>query len=145
MVKLYKCSGCEAISYCGIECQTTHWPTHKRYCKAQQALSSDNAFILFEQMATARNSEAVYEDFRSFMTVHTPDGTLADAMEDYLDGFFKKETEPRIALRSLFRENGLEWTPTAWRLYLEWEQHKEGDMDAAEKMLEFMEEVRPLF
>jgi hypothetical protein len=108
-------------------------------------LASENAFVLFEQMATARNSDADYEDFKAFMTIHTPDGTLADAMEDYLDGFFKKEAGTRITLRSLFREKGLEWTPHAWGLYLEWEQHREGDQDSTEKMETFVEDVRLLF
>jgi len=146
MVTLYKCSGCMSIAYCGIECQREHWPTHKWFCKmVHRPLSSDNAFVLFEQMATARNSDADYEDFKAFMKIHTHDGTLADAMEDYLDGFFKKEASTRITLRSLFRENGLEWTPYAWGLYLEWEQDREGDIYALEKMEEFMEEVRLLF
>jgi len=96
-------------------------------------------------MATARNSDANYEDFKAFMTVHIPDGTLADAMEDYLDGFFKKVAEPRITLRSLFRNNGLVWTPYAWNLYVEWEQHQEGDQHSIKKMEAFVEDVRPLF
>ena len=146
MVKLYKCSGCCSISYCGTECQREHWPEHKWVCKmVHRPLSSDNAFVLFEQMATARNSGADYEDFKAFMAIHTPDGTLADAMEDYLDGFFKKEADKRITLRSLFREKGLEWTPHAWGLYLEWEQHREGDQDNIEKMEAFVEDVRLLF
>ena len=143
MVKLYNCAGCLSISYCSTKCQREHWSSHKQFCKIHQVLSTDNAFVLFEQMATARNSEALFEDFQAFMKVHTPDGTLADAMEDYLDGFFKKDADPRITLRSLFRENGLEWTPYAWGLYLEWEQHSEGE--GIEKMKMFVEDARPLF
>eukprot|EP00038_Savillea_parva_P011622 m.198859 g.198859 ORF g.198859 m.198859 type:complete len:511 (-) comp20572_c0_seq1:35-1567(-) len=28
-----KCGGCRAVHYCGRECQTEHWPTHKKFCK----------------------------------------------------------------------------------------------------------------
>jgi hypothetical protein len=27
-----KCGSCEAVYYCGIECQTMHWSLHKHFC-----------------------------------------------------------------------------------------------------------------
>ena len=34
--KLKKCVGCKCATYCGRECQTKDWPTHKRFCSAMQ-------------------------------------------------------------------------------------------------------------
>ena len=31
--KLKKCSGCQVVSYCSVDCQRTHWPDHKTFCK----------------------------------------------------------------------------------------------------------------
>ena len=37
---IYKaCGSCRSVFYCGRECQTKHWPSHKKFCsklKAQQ-------------------------------------------------------------------------------------------------------------
>jgi len=34
------CSGCKLVRYCGRDCQTKHWPSHKVACKAAAAGSS---------------------------------------------------------------------------------------------------------
>jgi hypothetical protein len=31
--ELKKCARCLSVAYCGRECQTAHWPTHKVHCK----------------------------------------------------------------------------------------------------------------
>lgn len=32
-LKLKKCSGCEKVWYCKVECQKSHWKQHKAQCK----------------------------------------------------------------------------------------------------------------
>lgn len=32
--KLLRCQNCKMISYCGLEHQKDHWPTHKEFCRA---------------------------------------------------------------------------------------------------------------
>ena len=34
------CGGCSAVSYCGKECQKTHWKDHKAKCKAYKIVTS---------------------------------------------------------------------------------------------------------
>ena len=43
---LKKCSGCLTVSYCSLECQKSHWKTHKSICKAKQIENKQNDFIL---------------------------------------------------------------------------------------------------
>ncbi|KAF9228438.1 SET domain-containing protein [Gyrodon lividus] len=31
--RLRRCTGCASYWYCGTKCQTSHWRTHKKYCK----------------------------------------------------------------------------------------------------------------
>lgn len=35
-VKLQACARCQDVLYCGRECQTSHWPSHKPECKPKQ-------------------------------------------------------------------------------------------------------------
>ncbi|KAJ7207455.1 hypothetical protein GGX14DRAFT_455536, partial [Mycena pura] len=40
-VKVFKCSRCRRISYCGTECQKSDWETHKDMCKALSSLEKN--------------------------------------------------------------------------------------------------------
>jgi hypothetical protein len=33
--KMKVCSRCRSVFYCGVDCQTAHWPTHKNTCGAR--------------------------------------------------------------------------------------------------------------
>jgi tetratricopeptide (TPR) repeat protein len=46
-VKLKKCTACQLVRYCGVECQRKHRPQHKRECKKRAAELHDE--ILFKQ------------------------------------------------------------------------------------------------
>jgi hypothetical protein len=34
--KIMRCSRCQQVQYCGVECQTKDWPTHKSLCRIFQ-------------------------------------------------------------------------------------------------------------
>ena len=59
--ELQKCSRCRSVSYCGRECQRSHWREHKKFCVAAvislSSLSSLNALystLVFIQFHTHR-------------------------------------------------------------------------------------------
>eukprot|EP00884_Botryococcus_braunii_P005689 jgi/Botrbrau1/15120/Bobra.320_1s0004.1 len=39
-MKLWECSKCKAVQYCGRDCQAAHWPAHKLVCKPKTARSA---------------------------------------------------------------------------------------------------------
>ncbi len=42
-VTVHACSGCNAVLYCGPDCQHTHWPLHKRDCKSRRSRQGEVA------------------------------------------------------------------------------------------------------
>jgi hypothetical protein len=46
-IKLKKCTACQLVRYCGVECQRNHRPKHKKACKKQAAELRDE--LLFKQ------------------------------------------------------------------------------------------------
>ncbi|XP_065184380.1 ankyrin repeat and MYND domain-containing protein 2-like [Sycon ciliatum] len=38
-----RCTGCSQVSYCGRKCQSLHWFTHKKHCKAAASSSSGSS------------------------------------------------------------------------------------------------------
>ena len=39
---LMRCSGCKSVDYCSKQCQTAHWPNHKKECKRLRQLQQQN-------------------------------------------------------------------------------------------------------
>ena len=147
MSKLYRCSGCNSISYCSTACQREDWPNHKITCRILQKLSTGYAYTLFEELWNeydfSTSPEELFENFTEFMLIHTPEGSIVDLMEDYLNGFFTKKTERMGFLRTLFRNHDLAWSSKVWTLYEKWEEGKVGNR--YQKMMSFLNEVRSLF
>jgi tetratricopeptide (TPR) repeat protein len=46
-IKLKKCTACQLVRYCGVECQKNHRPKHKKECKKRAAELRDE--LLFKQ------------------------------------------------------------------------------------------------
>jgi len=46
-IKLKKCTACNSVRYCGLECQKNHRPKHKKACKKRAAELRDE--LLFRQ------------------------------------------------------------------------------------------------
>lgn len=39
--KLQRCQNCKLISYCGLDHQKNHWPTHKQFCRAITSIRNE--------------------------------------------------------------------------------------------------------
>ncbi|KAI6014668.1 hypothetical protein EDC04DRAFT_2578659 [Pisolithus marmoratus] len=42
--RLRRCTGCASYWYCDVQCQRSHWPTHKKYCSNFPRYTSSPAF-----------------------------------------------------------------------------------------------------
>jgi hypothetical protein len=46
-----KCAACSQVAYCGQTCQKTHWPNHKKACKAHRKQQQKSAEAIFIEKA----------------------------------------------------------------------------------------------
>ncbi|KAL4258231.1 MUB1/samB family protein [Pleurotus pulmonarius] len=88
---LRKCSGCASCWYCDTNCQTRHWPSHKRICKRWNSFISSNEFqalppherldsALLSYFASASSADGQLAIFKSLLpgpTHHPPPPTCA--------------------------------------------------------------------
>jgi hypothetical protein len=56
---LHSCSGCSVVLYCGRECQTRHWKTHKAFCRV---LQGKKTFLGAIEKAYESNEDGVGHD-----------------------------------------------------------------------------------
>ncbi|KAG0697631.1 hypothetical protein DFH29DRAFT_811458 [Suillus ampliporus] len=47
-VRLARCSGCASYWYCGPQCQTLHWESHKKFCKRLASFTASTDFQRLE-------------------------------------------------------------------------------------------------
>ncbi|KAG1719242.1 uncharacterized protein EDB91DRAFT_1181778 [Suillus paluster] len=56
-VRLARCSGCASYWYCGPQCQTAHWESHKKFCKR---LASFTASADFQRLEAHEQLDALF-------------------------------------------------------------------------------------
>jgi hypothetical protein len=141
-----KCAGCESSWYCSIKCQQADWPYHKATCKEIQ--QDRIATKLYAQIAERLGKDVVnypYEEFKRFFKGRpaSKDHTMADWMENWLEGWYTYDSERKQMLRSAFLANGLTWTSDVYPFYTEWANQRSGNR--YEKIMAFVKEVRFMF
>lgn len=47
-IRLAKCTGCASYWYCGLQCQTLHWGSHKKFCKRLASFTASAYFQCLE-------------------------------------------------------------------------------------------------
>ena len=55
-----RCTRCRRVGYCGVSCQTAHWPAHKAQCKlwSAEAGAAGTMVVYSAEAEAARGSEA---------------------------------------------------------------------------------------
>ncbi|OAX38145.1 SET domain-containing protein [Rhizopogon vinicolor AM-OR11-026] len=48
-VRLARCAGCASYWYCGTQCQSLHWGSHKKYCKRLASFTASADFQCLEE------------------------------------------------------------------------------------------------
>ena len=68
--KVTACTGCRVLHYCGTAHQKTHWPSHKRVCKA---IKTGTEQVWMAMADIKRGLDAAGGDVRSYFASNPPE------------------------------------------------------------------------
>lgn len=89
------CAACRVVSYCGRDCQKTHWKQHKDECKTWTKLEKEGYSLADPEDAM----KVHYREFRRIVYRHGLDkGDRADLLADFLTD---AHTQPSVAPAAL--------------------------------------------
>jgi len=86
-----RCSRCKEARYCGVECQKTHWPTHKADCKPASEKpkpADEDTVVGFVECET-------YEECRVYLVKNPQIITKEISDEMFQKGFLCLKTHPK--------------------------------------------------
>ncbi|KAF9493182.1 SET domain-containing protein [Pleurotus eryngii] len=100
---LRKCSGCASCCYCDTNCQTRHWPSHKKLCKRWNSFTSSNKFQALpphERLDSSMARTALYNRFgNNNFTIHSHLNSFAHGIFPLASRLFNHSCAPNAAAR----------------------------------------------